>query len=238
MNAVFRDEEPKHGSWRINPPFDRRHLKAIELGLRAAWDRLLKDPEKARELTRLDEVHISHLLRDELNEIRERGNVADGYNCDLFEKPQIGAETLSNDGEIRKPDIVFSLCGGKRPGVEKGMTDCIFVECKIIEQGNRNVAAYCKKGLNRFVEGAYAPWMPEGMMLAYVRSTQELPDDLQQYLDTADMREVLATDGKLRVCSLNRRDPRVQISIHARQWSHKTGGEPGPIEVRHLWLHV
>lgn len=81
---------------------------------------------------------------------------------------------LTPEGKVRKSDIMFKLAGSKRPGVSKGIRDTIFVECKILQSGSngksRNVAAYCDDGIHRFVEGAYASWMREGMMVAYVRT--------------------------------------------------------------------
>lgn len=241
MKNVFAIAEDASITWASNPPFDRRYLRAIESALRAAWDALHKDYATASELSYAKEERISHLLREALNELREKeaGGV-EGYNCDIFERPYVGAEILTPDGKIRKPDVVFSLSGRPRLGVSNGLRDGIFVECKILEQGTKkNVAAYCNNGVHRFVEGSYAAWMREGMMLAYVRTSQSLPGDLTKQLGTDKMKEHLASDGSLTKCSLTRIDPRVYISVHERVWPYPgTKNYPGPIEVRHLWLHV
>lgn len=241
MKNVFALAEDAGVTWASNPSFDKRHLRAIELALRAAWAALHNDCATASKLSTANEERISHLLRDALNDLRERdtGGV-DGYNCDYFERPHIGAEILTPDEKIRKPDVVFSLSGRPRPGVLNGMRDGIYVECKILEQGTKkNVAAYCNAGVHRFVEGSYAAWMREGMMLAYVRTSQSLPKDLAKSLGTDKMKKYLASDGKLTKCALTNIDPRVYISVHERLWPYPgTKDYPGPIEVRHLWLHV
>ncbi len=226
--------------WQSNPAFDRRHLRSIELALRKAWDELQQDREAAQELSTQREERISHLLRERLNNIRERetGGV-DGYDCDTFERPHIGAEMTSPQGQIRKPDIVLGLSGRPRSGVTDSMTDSIFVECKILAHGRQNVGLYCREGLSRFVTGAYSAWMREAMMVAYVRTTQTLPEALEAVTSTKAAQEALATNGEVKRCNLSRIEPRVYITVHERDWPYANDqGMPGPIEVRHLWLRV
>lgn len=241
MKDVFAEPKEKGEKWEAYPPFEHRFLRAVELAIRTAWASLRTDPEKAYQLSTLKEERISHMLRDALNALREKktGGVKD-YNCLVFERPQVGAEFVTQDGKIRKPDIIFALSGWARPGVSNSMKDCIFVECKILEHGSKkNVAAYCNAGIHRFVEGSYAERMREGMMIAYVRTSQVLPKDLATTLADEEMKKHLATDGMLSACSLTRVEPRVYISIHKRNWPYMDNdGYPGPIAIRHLWLHV
>lgn len=241
MKDVFASVDDEDEAWASYPPFDERYLRAIEFALRVAWENLHKDPETRQKLSSQSEERISHLLRDMLNELRERKNGGvDDYNCSVFERPQIGAEVMTQDGKIRKPDVVFALSGWPRPGVSNSIRDGIFVECKILEQGSgKNLSAYCSNGIKRFVDGDYAAWMREGMMVAYVRTTQAMPNDLTGAMTPAQMREDLATDGNLTVCGLTDSEPRVYISDHNRTWEYLGNqGRPGPVQVRHLWLYV
>ncbi len=240
MRDMFADPTEVEKDWAAYPPFDPRYLRAIELALRTAWANLRKDAVKCQKLSTLNEERISHMLRDALNTLREKksGGVTD-YSYLVFERPQVGAEIMTKDEKIRKPDIVFALSGGARPGVSNSLKDAIFVECKILQQGSRSVTAYCNAGILRFVEGSYAERMREGMMLAYVRTGQALPNDLATTLADEEMKERLATDGTLSPCSLTRVEPRVYLSTHKRDWSYPDNdGYPGPIVIRHLWLHV
>lgn len=251
MKDIFAENKASEGAtaaqdeWGSYPHFDRRHLRAIELALRAAWDSIHRDPVRSRLLSSENEVNISHLLREELDDLRhaERGGIL-GYSHQIFETPRLGAEVKTQSGKIRKPDIVFGLCGARRPGVSKTIRDGIFVECKILEnKGSRNIADYCDQGLQRFVDGDYATWVREGMMLAYVRSSQALPNSLAPRLSSTT---ALACTGPLVKCTLTRIEPRAYISVHQRDWPYTEGDDrdaaekkyPGPIEVRHLWLHV
>lgn len=243
MKNVFAiDDGSGSPVWASNPPFAARHLRAIEMALRKAWEVLHTDLSLAKQLSAAKkEEDISHLLRKALNDLREgkTGKVA-GYSCYDFEHPHVAPEILTPAGKIKKPDLVFHLSGESRPGVSDSLTDAIFVECKLLEHANKkNVAAYCKNGILRFVEGSYSAWMREGMMLAYVRTAQSLPSDLAKTISTVDKKADLACDGTLAKCSLTRLPPPTYISKHQRGWSYVDGsGQPGPIEIRHLWLHI
>ena len=118
MRNVFADEEDSDSqTWASYPSFDRRHLRAIELALRAAWDQLHKIYAMASELSAAGEVRISTLLRKALNELRERrtGGI-EGFNCSIFERPQLGPEMETPEGKMKKPDIVIALSGNLRLG--------------------------------------------------------------------------------------------------------------------------
>lgn len=241
MKDLFAEPTEIGKDWAAYPHFELRYLRAIELALRAAWANLHMDAVKSRKLSTLNEERISHMLCDALNTLREKktGGVKD-YNCLAFDRPQVGAEFVTEDGKIRKPDIVFALCGWARPGVSNSMKDAIFVECKILEhRSKKNVAAYCNAGIHRFVEGSYAERMREGMMVAFVRTRQALPESLAATLANEEMKTHLATDGKLSPCGLTRAEPRVYLSTHKRDWPYPDNeGYPGPIAMRHLWLNV
>lgn len=233
---ALADDPPPYASY---PPFGPRYLRAIELAVRRAWAQLLDDPVEAAKLATASEVNISHQLRTALNGLRERrtGDVP-GYTYDVFEHPQLGAEFQTQQGAIRKPDLVFFLAGQPRPGVADGMRDAIFVECKLLEKG-KTVAMYCNSGLKRFITGDYAAWVREGMMLAYVRDQSVLPEALVKLGQQEAYRTALAWDGSVGICGLTDQSPRVYLTVHQRSWPYEEGaGSPGPIEIRHLWLRT
>lgn len=233
---ALAEDPPPYTSY---PPFGSRYLRAIELAVRQAWSQLLADPGEAAKLATASEVDISHQLRTALNGLRERrtGDVP-GYTYDVFEHPQLGAEFQTQNGSIRKPDLVFFLAGQPRPGVADGMRDAIFVECKLLEKG-KTVATYCRDGLKRFVTGDYAAWVREGMMLGYVRDQSMLPEALVKLGRRQAIREALSWDGSVGVCTLTERTPKVHLTVHERNWPYNAhGGSPGPIEIRHLWLRT
>lgn len=223
----------------IHAPFEPRVLIAIDAALRQAWAGLCADKASRLILESKGEVAITHRLRKQLNVLRISGGVA-GYNTAAFERPYSGAEYQNYKGEeVRKPDLIFALAGDPRPGVFDDLYDAVFVECKLIDQASsKNVGRYCSNGLIRFVEGSYAWRMPHGMMLAYVRSGQYLPDALTNGLNSYGRAQALNTDGNVRLCSLSVAEPRVCLTDHERSWLLPEGQPPGRIQVRHLWLSV
>lgn len=223
----------------VNPAFDSTLLLAIDRALRTAWQQLLSDNSERAVIEELGEVKITQRLRARLNELRTKGG-ADGYNCWTFERPYSGAEFLNYKGEkVRKPDLVFAVSGSPRTGVYDDLNDAIFVECKLIESaGRKNVGLYCGRGVMRFVDGSYAWRMPQGMMIAYVRSAQNLPSALTSGLNSYGRAETLETNGEVQPCSLSEVQPRVYLTDHGRSWNLPEDVPPGPIQVRHLWLHV
>lgn len=233
---ALADDSPPYTS---HPPFGERLLRPIELAVRQAWSQMLADPAEAAKLATNNEVDISHQLRMALNKLREcRTGKVEGYTCDVFEHPQLGAEFQTPQGAIRKPDLVFFLAGQPRPGVADSMRDAIFVECKLLEKG-KTVAMYCNEGIKRFVTGSYAAWVREGMMLGYVRDQSELPQDLVKLGQQATFRTELAWDGTVGVCGLTEQNPQVYLTVHQRSWPYEgETGSPGPIEIRHLWLRT
>ena len=73
-------------------------------------------------------------------------------------------------------------------------------------------------------------------MVAYVRTAQSLPADLDDSLADDDHKVLLNVIGALKPCMLTQLMPRIFISTHERRWSYTAKGVPGPIEVRHLWM--
>lgn len=222
----------------INPEIEPHVLTAVDSAIREAWNRLLSDASDRQVLEQLGEVKITPRLRAQLNALRIAGTVA-GYNAKAFERPYAGAEYLNHKGEkVRKPDLIFALAGAPRPGCYDDLNDALFIECKLIDEGRKNVGLYCSKGLIRFVDGSYSWRMKQGMMLAYVRTTQTLPSGLEDGLATHGRAKACETDGKVLACPLSMVQPRVYLTNHGRSWSLPEGMAPGPIQVRHLWLPV
>lgn len=239
QNSLAATEESTHKPLSpINPAFDDRLLIAINLALKEAWALMCSDNADRNIIETQDEVSITQCMRKRLNQLRING--LGGYSCYSFDRPYSGAEYYNYQGEkIRKPDLVFAVCGNPRPGVYDDLNDAIFVECKLIDRsGNKNVGLYCSHGLIRFVDGSYSWRMPEGMMVAYVRSDQKLPKALENGLAGYGRAKKLKTDGKVHTCKLSKSPPATYLTNHKRTWELPEGVSPGPIKVRHLWLHV
>ncbi len=232
--------EPQYPLPGIHPPLDDRVLIAIEVALRTAWVEILEDHAVQDILENGKEKQITKILRERLERIRVRENDRLEYNCTVFERVPVDAEYSNYKNEKdRRPDLVFHLAGQPRPGVVDSLYDGLYVECKIIDNGTRDLGKYCNNGVKRFVDGDYGWRMPQGMMCAYVRTKQELPVALEDYFGTAGVAAFLClVSTSLTKSALTMHNPFIYISDHARPWTFPDGSSPGNISVQHLWLRA
>lgn len=239
ISLAVPEEKTSQALSPTHPPFDSHLLIAIDQALKMAWEHMCSDEADREIIENKGEVSITQCLRKKLNNLRIKGSV-DGYNCLAFERPYSGAEFYNYKGEkVRKPDLIFAVSGNPRPGVCDDLNDAIFVECKLVDSnGGKNVGLYCSHGLIRFIDGSYAWRMNQGMMIAYVRTGQQLPEALIDGLNSYGRAKTLKTDGIVQPCKLSKSRQRVYLTDHKRSWKLPEGMPPGKIQVRHLWLHV
>lgn len=247
--------QPPHtrGSFRVPeddcqipyPDLSSLHKEAIEDALREAWKRLLsKAQRESVDLMHEHEEPITRYLRDELDILRRDENEPiKGFSERIFQHIPESEVTPNSSGrplksDIEKPDLVFRLAITPK-GVARALNYGLFVECKIIHTStnHHSIKDYCgKNGLERFIDGRYAWTMPSGMMIAYVRNSNDIPDTLDPYLrdganaSRLEVKQYPATPAR----GQNLR-PLVYESVHGRS---KVPRQPGDIKIAHLWLHV
>lgn len=145
----------------------------IEAALRWAWERIRSNGVLLRTGTE-DEITLA--LQTSLNDVgADRERLAPGLS--RFETVTRAEDQCAADGRIgKRPDMVFRPFI-PYPGVTNKSSWGIFVECKVIEEGHstRTVGNYVDEGVRRFEAGEYAPRMPSGMMVAYVRGGETKP---------------------------------------------------------------
>lgn len=235
LTVPVEDSEPYHA---IHPAFDDRLLLAVERAARLAWKRMLTDKDDRQVLAGGPEPKITRRFRQRLADIRITG-ASDGYDYNTFERPHVNSEFTDYKGDrVGLPDLVFQLAGRPRPGVIDDIHDGIFVECKLIDNGSPNVGKYCDKGIDRYVDGKYAWRMPQGMMVAYVRTGQILPRALEDALAKYDRTEKLNLRSDVHRCRLSNAKPNVYLTEHDRTWLLPENKPPGVIQIRHLWLSL
>jgi hypothetical protein len=204
---------------RSEPDVSDVHKRAIERALRWAWGEVRR---RWPEIVKLGtEEQITAKIHRVLNEqTTNHRRAAPGLHT--FETVHRGAKVESVDGRIElMPDLVF------RPPLPHGVrnrTDWgYFVECKIVD-GAKSIGLYCSEGIARFVDGAYAAWMPSGAMLAYVRDASR---------PFTSLKARLAAAFSTRRHTARSND--VSDSVHARE------SLPIPcvdIALSHLWLCI
>jgi hypothetical protein len=216
-----------------------RMILSIENALRIAWSRINADAKSKPILNTGNEDEITALIQSELEELRHSKSAA-GYHESVFAMTERGSELISyNANHIKKsPDLIFRL-KSKRPGLPPRLNiyDGIFVECKLITK-SATVNDYVQNGLQRFVDGEYAWAVQQGLMMAYVRTTQDLPTTLDDYFVKHKTANNFNLISNLVACNLSIASPKVFTSKHGRSWTYPSTTSPGDIDVRHIWLNV
>ena len=223
-----------------HPPFDERMILAVENAVRKAWE-MLRGSHKVL-LDTAEEDAVSETLQRTLEELRVAGSCK-AYDCSAFQTIARESKYRNyNGGTLDKmPDLIFTLAGQPRPGVAESLYDGIFVECKLIDNKEKNVGRYVANGLIRFLIGDYAWAMPHAMMLAYVRTSRNMPATLADYLSATNRgrnnMDLFQVQRLPEECLSATTTPTTYRTVHARTWFYPdTGANPGNIELRHLWL--
>ena len=211
------------------PAIEDVHLRILAEGLQEAFDDLcVRQPDT---MTKGDEPEVTALLQVRLNRLIDE-NLLWGQ---LVRCVVRGGETISFDGSHleKRPDLSIYLSNRTQhfPHV---------VEAKILDGGKtRTVAAYCDRGLLRFVEGEYAWANREAFMLAYVRDGSSIDARLKPWLVqamTVNPPTYLVEELPVRVDSGNLD---LAHTRHGRDFVYSCQtppNSPGPILVWHLWL--
>ena len=160
-----------------------------------------------------------------------------GFTADIYETLDRGNELEDYRGKEleKRPDMTFRPTGraSNLPGKRHWG---LFCECKRI--GPTNVAAtYCKQGLVRFIEGKYAWAVSVAMMIGFARDGYTLPETIDKHFRRKNSPTYNRRKDKLEPAG---QPSQAWVSVHERSWTYvgDTGGAPGPISVRHIWLPV
>jgi len=208
-------------------PLTAEEQRAVEDALRVALTATLAEPDITRPL---QEVTVTHRLRDRLNTMLNAGQPVAAFSCSVFETVVVGNEEANVGGtaQEKRPDLTIRRCGVHRAGVHRG-DNALFIECKVVD-ATRTMKRYVPDGLARFVDGTYARAVSIGLMVAYVDGPYRLPGTLQKYLRSKGC--------KLPTHALHPAGSKggLPVSVHPRGRPYPEGGMPGDIRVGHLWV--
>lgn len=206
------------------------HLQVILEAIVDVWNNLI----------RVCDVHIFQEGEESINRlfVSELNNLKNGEVSEwslLVSAVQDAANIPNANGTRigRQPDMSLIL-SRRSPNLP------FIIECKIISPEKR-VNLYCKEGLARFVEGEYAWYDKQSIMLAYVQDQSTIQNKLIPYLkkwqDKINDR-YQTTKLPLSIDWLEKND--LAKSVHHRNFqyvSHHASCVPGDISVWHLWLN-
>jgi len=169
----------------------------------------------------------------------------DGVDFDLgFIRSVTRESATANHDESsigRKPDLVFRLNRELRQ-THNRVQDALFTECKPVDRAHPLRDHYCavgKKtsGIERFICGAYASAMEQGMMIAYVRDGFRIKRDLGDALSIPKTHIDLGQPTTVS-CVIESHSNQCQglyLTTHQRLFSWPDGKPATPIELYHSW---
>lgn len=232
--------------------FSDLEIAALETALRISWlEAKAAQTEFGVDFSTCNEEEISSVLFEVMAVLANRSAGPLKGLLDHFDVPTAEA-TLRSFADPRPPTVrgAGTTLSKRRPdfafrrkrtpeGVSKPYC-AAFVEAKILEPG-KTFRWYTYTGLLRFVTGAYASSMAQGLLLGYVRGDVPLalPSNLNKYLSRTKVSLELKVKHLAKLCPFSKDIIYLHNSVHDRAWLYEgTKQAPGAVKVFHLWLHV
>ena len=223
-----------------HPRLDPRWIATVHLAIVRAFELIRSE---GFDLTSASEDDISFKLEEEfMNRLIPD---CDG-ELDLSFIVNVTRESASANHDQsslgRKPDLVFHLNRRELCRSHNRVQDCLYAECKPVGRAHRLNEHYCavdKKtsGIERFVCGAYASSMEQGMMIAYVRDGFQITRHLADALKQSKARAGLGQPSDLScVCeAIGAHNQGLYLTTHQRLFPQPDGRNATPIDLYHSW---
>lgn len=223
-----------------HPRLDPQWIATVHLALVRAFERIRSE---GFDLTAASEDEISFKLEDEfMNRLipDSDGDLDLSFILDVSRESASANHDQSSIG--RKPDFVFRLNRRELCRSHNRVQDCLYAECKPVGRAHRLNAHYCAvdkstSGIERFVSGAYAHSMEQGMMIAYVRDEFQITSDLADALKQPKARTGLGEPSALS-CVTEPNGAHSQglyLTTHQRNFPWPDGNAATPIDLYHSW---
>ncbi len=192
-NGLFTLGVPPEGYHLPHPRLELAVVLLVRRVLLRAFEILF---ERGFSLALKTEDEITTALRGIVeNDLRQKGSVG-GFSKQTYETVIRGGQVANYDFTrlTKAPDLYFKLRNDEdeRSSVISEH-DALFVECKPINKNAAVGSKYCELGLRRFVDGAYAWAMEEGLMLGYARDSRTISKHLIPEMQRSERLEQLKT---------------------------------------------
>lgn len=210
------------------PAVDEEYLLIIVETLVSVWAELLTRPNT--KVLEQDEPSITALIEARLNTLRNENSLWEM----LVSAAIRGREMISYDGSHleKRPDLSLLLTTPRQPAFP------LIIECKLIDTNTKPVRLYCNDGLARFINGDYAWYDRQAIMLAYVRDTSTIATSLMPHLSKHQNKKLDPFACEQLPEASEAEEVDLARSKHERAFCyiHQMQRIPGTIEVWHLWL--
>lgn len=213
------------------PAINDEHLLVIVEILARVWTEL---SVRYTNLLEQDEPTITALMEARLNTL---GNEEPLWEM-LVSAAVRGREMISFDGSHleKRPDLSLLLTT-PRPSAFP-----LIIECKLIDAKTKPVRLYCNNGLARFIDGNYAWYDRQAIMLAYVRDASTIATSLTPHLGKHRNKETDPFACEQLPEALDTTDMGIDMDLarskHGRDFRHieSRHNAPGSVVVWHLWV--
>ena len=222
-----------------HPRLPERWIAAVHLALVRAFELIRSD---SRDLANADEDDIT-LWLEEMLENRLMCDDSSDLDLSFVRSVTRGSATANHDASSvgRKPDLVFRL-NRELSLTHNRVQDSLFAECKPVGSKHPLLGHYCavgKKtsGIERFVIGAYASAMEQGIMIGYARDKFRITHHLAKSLASPKTRVGLGEPSALS-CVIEANSQHCQglyLTTHKRLFSWPDGRAATPIDLYHSW---
>ena len=222
-----------------HPQLPERWIAAVHLALVRAFELIRSDH---LDLANADEDDITLWLEEMLE---NRLMCDDSSDLDLSFIRSVTRESATTNYDAssvgRKPDLVFRL-NRELSQTHNRVQDSLFAECKPVGGKHPLLGHYCaveKKtsGIERFVIGAYASAMEQGIMIGYARDNCRITSHLATALAMPKTRVGLGDPSTLS-CVIEANSQHCQglyLTTHKRLFSWPDGRAATPIDLYHSW---
>jgi hypothetical protein len=222
-----------------HPRLPERWIAAVHLALERAFALIRSD---GRDLANADEDDITFWLEDML-ENRLMCDDSSGLDLSFIRSVTRESATANHDEKSkgRKPDLVFRL-QRELCQTHNRVQDSLFAECKPVGRKHPLLAHYCAvgkqtSGIERFVIGAYASAMEQGIMIGYARDkfciSRHLADSLAAPKTRIGLGEPSALSCVIEASSQNCQG--LYLTTHKRHFTWPDGRAATPIDLYHSW---
>ncbi len=223
-----------------HPRLDPRWIATVHLALVRAFELIRAD---GFDLTSASEDDISFKLEEEFMNRLIPGSDSELDLSFIVNVTRESATANYDQSSIgRKPDFVFHLNRHELCQSHNRVQDCLYAECKPVGRAHSLNQHYCavgKKtsGIERFICGAYASSMEQGMMIAYVKDGFQITRDLANALNQPKARAGLGQPNDLS-CVTEANSMHTQglyLTTHQRLFPWPDGQNATPIDLYHSW---
>ncbi|MGI9229488.1 MAG: hypothetical protein ACR2P9_06485 [Gammaproteobacteria bacterium] len=219
-------------------PFPRWQTEIISVVRRAIWHAWITVIDGLEQPGNYPEEALTEKLQLSLTDLLDSSKCSN-FNRQKFSDIEREASYRDFKGKSikKQPDLIIKPIG-RDHGLASSLYNGLFIECKVIDHA-KTPHLYIIHGVRRYVDGEYAWAMSHAVMIGYVKNGAQLPSAIEESVRRNSENETVKRCFPHGTNISNQGDdspPPVYRTVHPRNWEHSEYGEPGDIDLDHIWL--